>query len=54
MRHSAAVAYNALTLPLARVRLAFLARAPHEGVGPLPHMAPAEAARPTVQSEGEP
>jgi radical SAM superfamily enzyme YgiQ (UPF0313 family) len=54
LRHAAAMAYNALTLPLARVRLALFARAPYDGVGLLPHMVPTEAARPTAQSEGEP
>ncbi len=49
VRQAAAMAYNAASLPLARRRLARLARAPHEGVGPLPHMAPAEAADPTAQ-----
>jgi anaerobic magnesium-protoporphyrin IX monomethyl ester cyclase len=54
LRQVAAMTYNALTLPLARARLARLARAPHDGVGPLPHMVPAEAARPSAQNEAEP
>ncbi len=41
---------NALRLPLARLRLEVLARAPHQGIGPLPvELSPAEAARPSPQ-----
>ncbi len=53
LREAAAMAYNVLTLPLARARLERLARIPHTGFGPLPHMMPAEAARPTAQDGGE-
>jgi anaerobic magnesium-protoporphyrin IX monomethyl ester cyclase len=50
LRQAAALAYNALTLPLARLRLEHLARAPHQGVGPLPQgLSRDEAARPTPQ-----
>ena len=54
LRQAAAMTYNVLTLPLARARLERLARAPHDGFVALPHMVPAEAARPTAQNEGQP
>ncbi len=54
LRAAAALAHNLLTLPLARARLDRLARQPHTGVGPLPHMAPAQAAAPTAQEESAP
>jgi anaerobic magnesium-protoporphyrin IX monomethyl ester cyclase len=51
LRQGAAMAYHAITLPLARARLNRLARRPHAGVGTLPHMAPEAAAHPTAQDE---
>jgi len=54
LREAATVIYNAVSLPLARARLNRLERLPHTGVGPLPHMPPAQAARPTVQEEVDP
>jgi radical SAM superfamily enzyme YgiQ (UPF0313 family) len=50
LRQVAALAYHTATLPLERLRLDRLARAPHEGLGPLPgRMSPAAAAEPTIQ-----
>jgi len=54
LRAAASLAHNLLTLPLARARLNRLARRPHAGMGPLPHMAPAQAAAPTAQEESAP
>jgi 2-polyprenyl-3-methyl-5-hydroxy-6-metoxy-1,4-benzoquinol methylase len=51
LRHAAAVAYNALTLPFAGCASPF-SRGRRTRSGRC-HMAPAEAARPTVQSEGD-
>jgi anaerobic magnesium-protoporphyrin IX monomethyl ester cyclase len=51
LRQVAALAHQTLTLPLARARLAKLARMPHEGLGPLPgSMTPEAAAQPTDQT----
>ncbi len=48
---AAALARNALTLPLARARLQKLARLPHQGLGPLPNsMTPEAAAQPSDMS----
>ncbi|RMF27609.1 MAG: radical SAM protein, partial [Chloroflexi bacterium] len=51
LRRAAAMVYHRITLPLARLRLEWLARQPHQGVGPLPPaLTPEEAARPTPQT----
>ncbi len=48
-----AVGYHLLTLPLARLKMARLARRPHRGAESLPAgMSAEEAARPTAQGEG--
>ena len=44
LRRTAALLYHAATLPVERLRLARLARAPHRGVGPIPPSLPPEAA----------
>ena len=49
LRELAAVIYRMASLPLARHRLDRLARLPHQGIAPLPHMPPAQAAAPTPQ-----
>ena len=50
VRSLLALAYHAATLPLARSRMERAARAPHEGLGPLPvELKPEAAARPTEQ-----
>jgi anaerobic magnesium-protoporphyrin IX monomethyl ester cyclase len=54
VRMAASMAYRAATLPLARARLNRLARLPHAGFGPLPHLPPAQAASPSVQEETRP
>jgi anaerobic magnesium-protoporphyrin IX monomethyl ester cyclase len=51
LRQAAALIYHLATLPLERARLARLARAPHQGLAPLPpRMTPEEAARPSPQT----
>jgi radical SAM superfamily enzyme YgiQ (UPF0313 family) len=51
LRHSPALAYYALTLPLERWRVARAARRPHAASGPLgPHLSREMAGRPTEQS----
>lgn len=51
LREAAAVVVRAARLPLERARLARLARVPHDGIGALPHLPPADAATPTGQGE---
>ena len=52
LRQTASFVRHLATLPYARRRLDRLARMPHEGVGPLPHLlAPDEAAQPTPQAD---
>lgn len=48
-REAAASVYRLATLPFARLRLNKLAKLPHEGLTPLPHMSLEEAASPTPQ-----
>ncbi|MCI0393710.1 MAG: B12-binding domain-containing radical SAM protein [Chloroflexi bacterium] len=52
LREAVAIVYRLGTLPLERAKLDRLARIPHQGVAPMPHMSLEEAARPTPQSEG--
>ena len=48
LRRTAALLYHAATLPVERLRLARLARAPHQGIGPLPpSLSPEAAAQPS-------
>jgi anaerobic magnesium-protoporphyrin IX monomethyl ester cyclase len=50
LRGTAALLYHAATLPVERLRLARLARAPHRGIGPIPpSLSPDAAAQPTAQ-----
>lgn len=52
LRSTAALLYHAATLPVERLRLARLARAPHQGVGPIPpSLTPEAAARPSGVSD---
>ncbi|MGE5236416.1 MAG: B12-binding domain-containing radical SAM protein [Acidobacteriota bacterium] len=51
LRQAAAAFFHAATLPVARMCLDRLARRTPEGIGPLPHMAPEAAARPSAQEE---
>jgi anaerobic magnesium-protoporphyrin IX monomethyl ester cyclase len=48
LRRTAALLFHAATLPVERLRLARLARAPHQGIGPIsPSLSPEAAARPS-------
>jgi anaerobic magnesium-protoporphyrin IX monomethyl ester cyclase len=48
LRRAAAILYHAATLPVERLRLARLARAHHQGIGPIPpSLTPEAAARPS-------
>jgi anaerobic magnesium-protoporphyrin IX monomethyl ester cyclase len=49
IRHLAGAVYHILTLPAARLRLNRLARVPHAGLKPMPHMPRHEAAKPSQQ-----
>ncbi len=52
LRRSAAMVYHWLTLPLSRLRLAALARVPHQGLAPIQPVLDTQAAsRPTPQSD---
>ncbi|RMG89576.1 MAG: radical SAM protein [Chloroflexi bacterium] len=51
VRMLAAICYRLVTLPLARWRLNRLARIPHKGLAPAPHMSLEEASQPTPQPE---
>jgi anaerobic magnesium-protoporphyrin IX monomethyl ester cyclase len=52
LRRAGSMIYQFITLPVERARLAWLARAPHHGLGPLPPvMMPEQAAQPSPQRE---